>query len=54
MAATTAIESEFPFIKVITPENYVGYTEQVRRQEQFLGVKRWGGCVRFKLCHGHC
>jgi len=29
MAATTAIESEFPFIKVITPESYVGYNEQV-------------------------
>lgn len=37
MAATTAIESEFPFIKVITPENYVGYTEQ-RKCDQITRV----------------
>lgn len=30
MAATVALESEFPFIKVISPESLVGYNEQVR------------------------
>jgi hypothetical protein len=30
MAATTALESEFPFVKVITPEHYIGFSEQVR------------------------
>jgi hypothetical protein len=29
MAATVALESEFPFIKVISPESMVGYSEQV-------------------------
>lgn len=29
MAATMAIESEFPFVKVISPESLVGYNEQV-------------------------
>lgn len=29
MAATVAIESEFPFVKVISPESLVGYAEQV-------------------------
>lgn len=30
MAATVAMESEFPFVKVISPESLVGYAEQVR------------------------
>lgn len=27
IAAQLAVESEFPFIKIISPENYIGYTE---------------------------
>jgi vesicle-fusing ATPase len=30
LAATIAKESEFPFIKIISPENMVGYTETAK------------------------
>ncbi len=30
MAATAALDSEFPFVKVISPESLIGYNEQVR------------------------
>lgn len=29
MAASVAMESEFPFVKVISPESLVGFNEQV-------------------------
>ena len=31
LAATVALESGFPFIKVVSPESMVGFSEQVRR-----------------------
>ena len=30
LAATVALESDFPYIKVISPETMVGFSEQVR------------------------
>mmetsp|Transcript_11657 Transcript_11657/g.20672 ORF Transcript_11657/g.20672 Transcript_11657/m.20672 type:complete len:723 (-) Transcript_11657:92-2260(-) len=33
MAATMAIESDFPFIKVISPESLVGYNEQAKASQ---------------------
>uniref|UniRef100_A0A7S0RIV4 Vesicle-fusing ATPase n=1 Tax=Chlamydomonas leiostraca TaxID=1034604 RepID=A0A7S0RIV4_9CHLO len=33
MAATVAMESEFPFVKVISPESLVGYAEQTKSSQ---------------------
>ncbi len=49
MAATVALESEFPFMKVISPETLVGYSEQVS------GVVYWYGplvCI-MAMCAVH-
>ena len=32
IAAKMALDSEFPFVKLITPENYVGYSEYAKIQ----------------------
>ena len=32
LAATVALESDFPYIKVISPESMVGFAEQVSEQ----------------------
>ena len=32
IASKLALESEFPFVKLITPENYVGFSEYAKIQ----------------------
>lgn len=62
MAATTALESEFPFIKVVTPESFVGFSEQVGARwccgvvgYTLRGVYKQvrGGVLRGPVCARH-
>lgn len=48
MAATAAMESEYPFIKVISPETLVGYAEQVGGALEELSEHLW--CFSSALC----
>lgn len=62
MAASVAIESEFPFVKVISPETLVGYAEQVRVERkvtfhvQGMAAGKWaaehwlGPCLAAVMC----
>jgi vesicle-fusing ATPase len=43
LAATMAMSSEFPFIKLISPENMVGYSETAKMNviHKVLDINNW-------------